>query len=102
VAALGLKVAEVGSIESERLHGVSNLNAFRDGKRVLRTIMREFQDRKRHHLNRETVRIEFAVPPVKVRTPQWDASTLREFEPIVPVPPVPPVPAPARVPAARR
>ena len=29
------------SVESARVHGVSNLNTFRDGFRVLRTIVRE-------------------------------------------------------------
>lgn len=42
VAAHGLKIAEVCSYESHRLHGVSNLNAVTDGMRVLRTIRREF------------------------------------------------------------
>ena len=40
-AAAGLTVTEVGSFEHPRLHGVSNLNAFRDGLRVLRTIVYE-------------------------------------------------------------
>jgi glycosyltransferase involved in cell wall biosynthesis len=40
-AALGLRVREVPSVEAARLHGVSNLSAFRDGRHVLRTIMRE-------------------------------------------------------------
>ena len=41
-AADGLKVAEVPSIEHARIHGESNLNTFRDGTRVLRTIMSEW------------------------------------------------------------
>ena len=41
-AAGGLKVGEVGSIEHERIHGESNLNTFRDGFRVLRTIFSEY------------------------------------------------------------
>jgi len=41
-AAQGLKVGEVGSIEHERIHGESNLNTFRDGFRVLRTIFSEY------------------------------------------------------------
>lgn len=36
-----LKVVEVPSYERNRLHGVSNLNARRDGVRVLRTILAE-------------------------------------------------------------
>jgi glycosyltransferase involved in cell wall biosynthesis len=38
IAKAGLRVAEVASFEQNRLHGVSNLNAFSDGLRVLRTI----------------------------------------------------------------
>lgn len=37
----GLLVTEVPSFEGTRIHGVSNLHAFRDGLRVLRTILRE-------------------------------------------------------------
>jgi glycosyltransferase involved in cell wall biosynthesis len=36
----GLKVIEVPSYESERLHGVGNLRSFGDGKRILLTIMK--------------------------------------------------------------
>jgi glycosyltransferase involved in cell wall biosynthesis len=43
VAAAALTVAEVPSVEKERIHGVSNLNAFNDGLRVLRTIFVERQ-----------------------------------------------------------
>ena len=41
VAAAGLAVTEVASFEHPRIHGVSNLNAFRDGLRVLRTVVHE-------------------------------------------------------------
>ena len=41
VASAGLTVTEVPSLEHPRIHGVSNLNAFRDGLRVLRTILYE-------------------------------------------------------------
>jgi glycosyltransferase involved in cell wall biosynthesis len=41
VAKAGLAVAEVPSFEHARIHGVSNLNAFRDGRRVLQTILAE-------------------------------------------------------------
>jgi glycosyltransferase involved in cell wall biosynthesis len=37
-----LRIAEVPSFESPRLHGVSNLHAARDGWRVLRTIFKEW------------------------------------------------------------
>ncbi|MDR6316784.1 glycosyltransferase family 2 protein [Actinoplanes couchii] len=42
-----LNVGEVGSTEHERIHGESNLNTFRDGFRVLRTIFSEY-GRMRH------------------------------------------------------
>jgi glycosyltransferase involved in cell wall biosynthesis len=41
VAKAGLVVAEVPSFEHPRIHGVSNLNAFSDGRRVLHTILTE-------------------------------------------------------------
>lgn len=41
VAQAGLAVTEVPSYEQSRIHGESNLNAMRDGYRVLRTIVRE-------------------------------------------------------------
>jgi glycosyltransferase involved in cell wall biosynthesis len=41
IAQAGLTVTEVASYEHSRIHGVSNLNAARDGWRVLRTILAE-------------------------------------------------------------
>jgi Glycosyl transferase family 2 len=38
----GLKVAEVPSFERPRLHGLSNLRAWPDGLRVLRTVLSEY------------------------------------------------------------
>jgi glycosyltransferase involved in cell wall biosynthesis len=43
----GLKVAEVPSFESPRVHGVSNLRPISDGFRVLSTILREWTRPKR-------------------------------------------------------
>ncbi|HEY3877525.1 MAG TPA: glycosyltransferase family 2 protein [Trebonia sp.] len=40
-ATAGLAIAEVPSYEHARIHGTSNLNTFRDGQRVLRTILIE-------------------------------------------------------------
>lgn len=51
VANAGLIVAEVPSFEHSRIHGVSNLNAFHDGRRVLRTILIE---RRRLHYQMTT------------------------------------------------
>lgn len=41
VAKAGLSVVEVPSYERARIHGVSNLNAYRDGRRVVQTILAE-------------------------------------------------------------
>jgi hypothetical protein len=41
VARAGLDIREVPSFERDRMYGQSNLNTFRDGGRVLRTIVRE-------------------------------------------------------------
>jgi glycosyltransferase involved in cell wall biosynthesis len=47
VRSAGLKVTEVPSFEGARLHGVSNLNAFQDGWRVLSIIARESRSLRR-------------------------------------------------------
>ena len=47
VARAQLVVAEVPSFEHARIHGVSNLNAFHDGHRVLRTIIKERRNNRR-------------------------------------------------------
>ena len=51
-AAAGLTITEVPSFERSRIHGVSNLSAFSDGIRVLRTILHErfAAPRQRRHL----------------------------------------------------
>jgi hypothetical protein len=41
IAKAGLRVEEVPSFEAERIHGESHLNTFRDGFRVLTTMVRE-------------------------------------------------------------
>lgn len=41
IAVAGLRIAEVPSFERRRVHGTSNLNAVRDGLRVVRTIALE-------------------------------------------------------------
>jgi hypothetical protein len=41
IARSGLDVAEVASVEHQRLHGESKLSATRDGLRILRMIVRE-------------------------------------------------------------
>jgi len=47
VAMAGLQIHEVPSVELSRIHGESNLNAVRDGLRVLRTILVERVVRRR-------------------------------------------------------
>src|SRR5215470_19041148 len=52
VADAGLRVAEVPSFEHPRIHGVSNLDAFSDGLRVLTTIMAERRRARRRYRSR--------------------------------------------------
>ncbi|MBB3602476.1 glycosyltransferase involved in cell wall biosynthesis [Mycolicibacterium sp. BK556] len=47
VAASGMQIAEVSSYELDRIHGASNLNAVKDGLRILKTILQEFQRARR-------------------------------------------------------
>jgi glycosyltransferase involved in cell wall biosynthesis len=58
VAKARLVVAEVPSFEHPRIHGVSNLNAFSDGRRVLHTILTE-----RRHTRRQPL----AQPPIRLQ-----------------------------------
>jgi glycosyltransferase involved in cell wall biosynthesis len=55
-AKAGLRVAEVPSYEYLRIHGVSNLNATRDGLRVVRTILAEYRGGGRSAATRMPVR----------------------------------------------
>jgi glycosyltransferase involved in cell wall biosynthesis len=41
----GLKIVEVPSVESRRIHGQSNLHTFRDGWRILKVILHEWRNR---------------------------------------------------------
>jgi glycosyltransferase involved in cell wall biosynthesis len=52
VAEEGLRVAEVPSFEHPRIHGVSNLDAFSDGLRVLTIILVERRHARRRHRRR--------------------------------------------------
>jgi glycosyltransferase involved in cell wall biosynthesis len=56
VAASGLKITEVPSMERERIFGQSNLRTFADGTRVLRTLAAE-RRRAQHHRS-ERVKLE--------------------------------------------
>jgi glycosyltransferase involved in cell wall biosynthesis len=70
VAKAGLVVAEVPSFEHPRLHGVSNLNAFRDGRRVLQTILAE-----RHSTQREPA---MAIQPLIRSLPTMTTQVTRQ------------------------
>ncbi|MFN8216573.1 MAG: glycosyltransferase [Solirubrobacterales bacterium] len=54
IAGAGMKITEVPSYELERISGESNLKTFRDGFRVLGTILREA--RRRRSIHREPAR----------------------------------------------
>jgi hypothetical protein len=49
IAAAGMKITEVPSYEADRISGQSNLNTFRDGFRVLGTILSEARRRRAIH-----------------------------------------------------
>lgn len=63
IARAGLVVVEVPSYEHARIHGVSNLHAFRDGSRVLATILTE---RRRVKRKRAPANLEPAICPIAV------------------------------------
>ncbi|HXD55927.1 MAG TPA: glycosyltransferase family 2 protein [Solirubrobacteraceae bacterium] len=65
-ARAGLVVAEVPSFERPRIHGESNLNAVRDGGRVLRTIIRE---RLRRSTRRPALAPELVLEGLGARVP---------------------------------
>jgi glycosyltransferase involved in cell wall biosynthesis len=65
IARAGLNIYEVPSFERARIHGQSNLRTFRDGGRVLRTILRERVRRASRPTDeeltrREVVEVDFA------------------------------------------
>jgi glycosyltransferase involved in cell wall biosynthesis len=65
VAAHGLRVAEVPSFEHPRIYGVSNLDAFSDGVRVLTTILVERRARRDHRARRRVAAAPVAAIPVR-------------------------------------
>jgi hypothetical protein len=69
VLAAGMVVVEVPSHEAQRVHGMSNLNTFRDGLRVLQTILRE-----RRSLRERVAAAAAEVPlGVPAAPPEWVA-----------------------------
>ncbi len=88
VANARLKVTEVPSFEHSRIHGVSNLNAFHDGRRVLHTILAERRRIRRTPVTQEiicpqpnpTVHTlqESTVSPVLIAGPEQRVATLAD------------------------
>ena len=52
IAAAGLKITEVPSIERQRMFGQTNLRTFADGTRVLRTLLAEHRRADRRKFDR--------------------------------------------------
>ena len=73
--AAGLRIVEVASFESPRIHGDSHLRTFRDGSRVLRTIARE-----RRRLSRARAGLGVPRPVARYSTLQRSAVHLIEEE----------------------
>jgi glycosyltransferase involved in cell wall biosynthesis len=79
-AADGLSVTEVSSVEHARIHGESNLNTFRDGTRVLRTIFSEYgrmrrQRRAARQAGTPAVRTAAAVTAAPITSPVVNRAT---------------------------
>src|SRR3954453_2184038 len=55
IAGAGMKITEVPSYEADRISGQSNLNTFRDGFRVLGTILGEARRRRTIHNGRQNL-----------------------------------------------
>ena len=68
----GLDVREVPSFERDRIHGQSNLRTFRDGGRVLRTIIAErLQPRRRSHGVRSARGMRLADRKMELASDDW-------------------------------
>jgi hypothetical protein len=65
VAEEGLRVAEVPSFEHPRIYGVSNLDAFSDGLRVLTTILVERRRARCRHRSRRTSDARIVAAPAR-------------------------------------
>jgi glycosyltransferase involved in cell wall biosynthesis len=80
VAVARLTVTEVPSFEHDRIHGASNLSAFRDGLRILRTIVAE-RRRARRQGHEDAARSGATlaaeqVPAAAVPVPAWSREDL--------------------------
>jgi len=83
VAKANLVISEVPSFESPRVHGVSNLNSFRDGLRVLRTILAERRQsrRLRDHGADDPAQAAQAQPGVNAAAPPYDSRIAADSTP---------------------
>ncbi|HEU5332444.1 MAG TPA: glycosyltransferase family 2 protein [Actinocrinis sp.] len=94
-ASAGLDIAEVPSFERVRWCGASNLNTWRDGWRVLRTMLRERPGRARRHAVEPVV--EDAPAPPTVSTTATATATATAAPPVAaPAPAPPPAASPVR------
>jgi len=66
MAAAGMRIREVPSVERLRIHGLSNLNAISDGFRVLRTILTEKQRIRRAGISRSDIRRRSTAAPAEL------------------------------------
>jgi hypothetical protein len=94
VAAAGMKITEVPSMERERIFGQTNLRTFADGTRVLRTLAAEHRRASRRRVER--VRME---EQSRALTPPGGIPAVPPTEP---APPARRTPSPARPTEGRR
>ncbi len=80
VLAAGMRVAEVASHEARRIHGQSHLRTFRDGLRVLRTIIRERRRAPRHQQTLDRARLAGSDPRLQHnhQAAGWDRRSGRD------------------------
>jgi len=81
---VGLKVVEVPSFEAARVHGIGRLRTIPDGWRVLKTIFKEFVDRRalanrQHH----TPAAEAPSEPAAAWSPDFAYQPVDEIERVV-------------------
>jgi hypothetical protein len=73
MAAAGVQITEVGSVELSRIHGESNLRTFSDGFRVLRTIFAELRRARERRSLRQVVHLDDALAARRARAELVDA-----------------------------
>jgi glycosyltransferase involved in cell wall biosynthesis len=76
VAVARLSVTEVPSFEHDRIHGASNLSAFRDGIRILRTIVAERRGARHQARDGAAVATAPSEPAAQVPAPAWPREDL--------------------------